>query len=84
VHFGGALKWTGQRTNRPLSNGNVACTVKVHESQRILRAVMDVRISTNACDCEQVQLWSRDRKCKCEGIIKTGIAINDDREWRGR
>lgn len=45
---------------------------------------MDVRIPANARDCEQVQLWSRDRKCQGEGIIKSWIAINDDREWRGR
>ena len=84
MHLRRALKWTGQGTDRALSDGDVVSPVEVHKSKCVLRAVMDVRISTNACDCEQVQLWSRDRKCKCEGIIKTGIAINNDREWRGR
>jgi hypothetical protein len=56
----------------------------VHESKRILRAVIDVRIPANACDREQVQFWARNRKCEGEGVIKAGIAINDDREWRGR
>jgi hypothetical protein len=54
----------------------------MHQSKRILRAVMDVGISTNACDCEQIQFRTRDRKCEGEGVIKPWIAINDDWEWR--
>jgi hypothetical protein len=54
----------------------------VHESKRILRAVIDVRIPANACDREQVQFWARNRKCESEGVIKAWIAINDDWEWR--
>jgi protein-L-isoaspartate O-methyltransferase len=56
MNFGGALEWPSKWTRGTFSNGNVVCPVQVEQTQGVLRAVVDISVSTNTRHRKKVEL----------------------------
>jgi hypothetical protein len=80
MDLGGSFKWTSEWSHSTFSNGNTVCPIQVEQTQRILRAVVDISVSTNTRHRKQVELRPNHSAGNRQRIIKTRIAVNDQRQ----
>jgi hypothetical protein len=80
MDLGGAFKWASEWPHSTFSNGNTVCPIQVKQTQGVLRAVVNVSVSTNTRHRKQVELRSHHSAGNRQRIIEARIAVNDQRQ----
>ena len=80
MDLGGSFKWSSEWPHSTFSNGNTVCPIQVKQTQGVLRAVVNVSVSTNTRHRKQVELRSHHSAGNRQRIIEARIAVNDQRQ----